>query len=58
MNRAMVRSHMQTDYFDKQMKSMNTLEEILFNTPKVAYNPTGPGDYNLPSSFADLPPPR
>ena len=54
----MVRSHMQTDYFDKQMKSMNTLEEILFNTPKVAYNPTGPGDYNLPSSFADLPPPR
>ena len=30
----------------------------LIDTHTIHYNPTGPGDYNLPSSFGELPPPR
>ena len=28
------------------------------DTNTIHYNPTGPGDYTLPSSFGELPPPR
>ena len=31
---------------------------MLLDTETIHYNPTGPGDYNLPSSFGQLPPPR
>ena len=30
----------------------------LIDTHTIHYNPTGPGDYTLPSSFGELPPPR
>ena len=30
----------------------------LIDLNEFHYNPTGPGDYNLPSSFGELPPPR
>ena len=30
----------------------------LINTKALRYNPSGPGDYNIPSSFGQLPPVR
>ena len=30
----------------------------LINTKALRYNPAGPGDYNIPSSFGELPPVR
>jgi len=30
----------------------------LIDTSTIHYNPTGPGDYTLPSTFGELPPPR
>jgi len=32
--------------------------QALIDTSTIHYNPTGPGDYTLPSSFGELPPPR
>ena len=32
--------------------------KALIDINTIHYNPTGPGDYNLPSSFGVLPPPR
>ena len=30
----------------------------MINTNTIHYNPTGPGDYEIPSIFGKLPPPR
>ena len=30
----------------------------LIDISSIHYNPTGPGDYTLPSTFGELPPPR
>ena len=30
----------------------------MINTSTIHYNPTGPGDYELPSTFGKLPPPK
>ena len=30
----------------------------LIDVNTIHYNPTGPGDYTLPSAFGELPPPR
>ena len=32
--------------------------QALIDMGTIHYNPTGPGDYNVPSSFGELPPPR
>ena len=43
------------------MSTVNRSEKRMRNlidTHTIHYNPTGPGDYNLPSSFGELPPPR
>ena len=39
------------------MRSENKIRKLI-DTKSIHYNPTGPGDYNLPSSFGELPPPR
>ena len=38
-------------------KSARRLNELI-DTSTIHYNPAGPGDYNLPSSFGELPKPR
>jgi len=34
-------------------KSKNKVAMSLINTRSIRYNPTGPGDYNLPSLFGE-----
>ena len=41
----------------KQERSVQKVRALI-DTSTIHYNPTGPGDYNLPSSFGELPPPR
>ena len=55
-NRAVIRGQIHEEV-GKQMRSLQRMQALV-DTSTIHYNPTGPGDYNLPSSFGNLPPPR
>lgn len=39
------------------LRSANKVRNLI-DTSSIHYNPTGPGDYTIPSVFGELPPPR
>ena len=55
--RANVRGQIHNDIMTQVNRSQKRMKNIM-DTNTIHYNPTGPGDYTLPSSFGELPPPR
>ena len=55
--RANVRGQIHNDIMTQVNRSQKRMKNLM-DTNNIHYNPTGPGDYTLPSSFGELPPPR
>ena len=56
-NRAKVRGQIQSEIMGQVNRTDKRMRHLM-DTNNIHYNPTGPGDYTLPSSFGELPPPR
>ena len=54
--RASKRSMRNFTNLDQQTPQRTNKSKPLINTRALRYNPAGPGDYNLPSAFGELPP--
>ena len=56
--RASKRSLRNLGQVDLPTPGRRNVSRPLINTKALRYNPAGPGDYNIPSSFGELPPVR
>ena len=54
--RASKRSLRNLGDLDSHTPKRTNLSKPLINTKALRYNPAGPGDYNIPSGFGELPP--
>ena len=54
--RASKRSLRNLGDLDSNTPKRTNLSKPLINTKALRYNPAGPGDYNIPSGFGELPP--